>query len=52
MAVPKKRHSNARSGKRRAHHALKGAVTRMQNIVQCKNCGKYNLAHRACRCGA
>lgn len=44
---PKKRHSRARKGKRRA--AIKLAVSKS---VVCKNCGSLNPSHSACaNCG-
>lgn len=47
MALPKRRHSNARTGKRRAHDAL----TR-PGVVACPNCRELKLPHRACpSCG-
>jgi large subunit ribosomal protein L32 len=49
MALPKRKHSNSRSGKRRSHNALKpkqlhacakcGTMTRTH--VVCPNCGHY-----------
>jgi len=47
MPLPKRRHSNARTRKRRAHHALKGV-----GISRCPHCQALTLPHRACRsCG-
>jgi large subunit ribosomal protein L32 len=47
MANPKRRHSKARSAKRRSHHALSARQT-----VQCDNCGAAALPHRVCgACG-
>lgn len=47
MALPKRRHSNARTGKRRAHHALKTI-----GLSRCPRCQAMTLPHRACRsCG-
>ena len=44
---PKKRHSRARKGKRRA--AIKLSVV---NAVVCKNCGASNASHTVCAtCG-
>jgi large subunit ribosomal protein L32 len=44
---PKKRHSRARQGKRRASISL--AVT---NSVACSNCGAPQISHRVCEsCG-
>ena len=49
MAVPKRRHSNSRSGKRRSHHAKKPkqlsycpkCSTAVPQHVVCPNCGYY-----------
>lgn len=47
MALPKRRHSNARTGKRRAHDALTPP-----GVVTCPNCRELKLPHRACpSCG-
>ncbi len=47
MALPKRRHSNARTGKRRAHDALEAV-----GISRCPRCQAMTLPHRACRsCG-
>ncbi len=47
MAVPKKKTSQARRDKRRAHHALR--VPRLQT---CPNCGELRRPHRVCpECG-
>jgi len=47
MALPKRRHSNARTGKRRAHDALEAV-----GISRCPRCQTMTLPHRACRsCG-
>jgi len=44
---PKKRHSRARQGKRRASISL--AVTKP---IACPNCGAPQIAHRVCKtCG-
>ena len=44
---PKKRHSRARQGKRRA--AIKLSITQ---AVVCKNCGAANVSHVVCaKCG-
>ncbi|MGD8238152.1 MAG: 50S ribosomal protein L32 [Armatimonadota bacterium] len=43
MALPKRRHSRARSRKRRAH--WKAAVP---SFVLCSSCGKPRLPHNAC----
>jgi len=49
MAVPKRKQSNARSGSRRAHHAIKPkklqycpqCSTATPSHVICPNCGHY-----------
>lgn len=49
MAVPKRRSSNSRTGKRRSHHALKPkqltfcpkCSTAIPTHVVCPNCGYY-----------
>ena len=49
MAVPKRKHSNARTGSRRAHDALKprellkcpACSTALPPHVVCPNCGHY-----------
>ena len=47
MPLPKRRHSNARTRKRRSHHALS-----MPTLVECPNCHERKLPHRACSaCG-
>ncbi len=47
MAVPKKKTSQARRDRRRAHDALKGP-----RLVECPNCFEPRLAHRVCpHCG-
>jgi len=47
MAVPKKKTTKSKKGKRRSHHALKRL-----NLVKCSNCGEYILPHRVCpSCG-
>ncbi len=44
---PKKRHSRARQGKRRAHIKLAPTST-----VTCKNCGSQRYSHTICKnCG-
>lgn len=43
MALPKRRHSNSRTGKRRAHDALTPP-----GVVVCPNCRELKLPHRAC----
>ncbi len=47
MAVPKRRTSKSRKGKRRSHKALK-----VQSLSLCPKCGSPMLPHRACpECG-
>lgn len=47
MHLPKRRHSNARTRKRRSHDALS-----VPNLVECPNCHEQKLPHRACpACG-
>jgi len=47
MPLPKRRHSNARTRKRRSHDALS-----VPNLVECSNCHERKLPHRACpACG-
>jgi large subunit ribosomal protein L32 len=47
MAVPKRRHTPSRQGKRRSHHALSPPQT-----GACDHCGQPRLPHRACpNCG-
>lgn len=47
MAHPKRRSSNARTGKRRANWKLRTA-----NATACPNCGANRLPHRVCaNCG-
>lgn len=47
MAVPKKKHSQARRNQRRAHDAL-----RRPNLSECPNCGARRMPHRVCpECG-
>jgi len=47
MAVPKRRQSNARTGKRRAHDAKKP-----KQIVYCSQCSTAVPAHTVCpKCG-
>jgi large subunit ribosomal protein L32 len=49
MAVPKRKHSNSRTGKRRSHDALKPrqlhhcpkCSTEVPSHVVCPNCGYY-----------
>lgn len=47
MSLPKRRHSNTRTAKRRAHDALKAT-----GLSRCPRCQAMTLPHRACRsCG-
>ncbi|KPJ70184.1 50S ribosomal protein L32 [candidate division WOR-1 bacterium DG_54_3] len=47
MANPKRRHTQSRKGKRRAHNALI-----LPSLSLCDNCGTPKLPHRACpECG-
>jgi len=47
MPNPKRRHSAARRGKRRAHDAL-----HRQSLAECPQCHELKLPHRACpNCG-
>lgn len=47
MAVPKKRHSKSKVGRRRMHIYLKE-----KKLVECKNCGEKVLPHIVCpKCG-
>ena len=47
MANPKRRHSKARTAKRRAHDALEPIVLR-----PCPQCHELQIPHRACpHCG-
>lgn len=47
MAVPKRKHSNSRSGKRRSHDSL-----RAKQLQACAKCGTPTLSHVACpNCG-
>jgi large subunit ribosomal protein L32 len=46
-ALPKKRHSNARQGHRRAHHKVK-----LPQLTICTQCRQPRLAHHVCpNCG-
>ena len=48
MPNPKRRHSQARTSKRRAHDHLKA-----QSLSDCPNCHEKKLPHRACpKCGS
>jgi large subunit ribosomal protein L32 len=47
MAVPKRKSSNARSGSRRAHHAIKP-----RRLEYCPQCSTAVPSHRVCpNCG-
>ena len=47
MPNPKRRHSKARTGSRRAHDSLKP-----RSLSECPNCHERKLPHRACpKCG-
>lgn len=47
MALPKRRHSNARTRKRRTHDKLAG-----RTIGKCANCGAMVVPHSVCvKCG-
>jgi large subunit ribosomal protein L32 len=47
MAVPKRKHSNARTGSRRAHDALKP-----RQLQACPKCGHMKPSHVVCsNCG-
>ena len=47
MAVPKKKLSKTRTGKRRSHLALKPV-----NLTHCKKCNELKLPHHTCpTCG-
>ena len=47
MAVPKKKISSSRRGKRRSHHALKD-----NKVIECPNCGAEKMPHHICpSCG-
>lgn len=48
MPNPKRRHSNARTRKRRAHDALV-----LTSLRACPQCGRPGLSHRVCpSCGS
>ncbi len=48
MAVPKRKHSKARSRKRRGGHAK----LRVTQVITCPKCGEVMLPHRICpSCG-
>ncbi len=47
MPLPKRRHSNTRTRKRRSHDALT-----IPNLTECPNCHERKLPHRVCpACG-
>ena len=47
MAVPKRKTTPSRKGKRRSHHNL-----RKINPLKCPNCGEFKLPHHICwSCG-
>ncbi|MCU1310683.1 MAG: ribosomal protein [Candidatus Angelobacter sp.] len=47
MPNPKRRHSKARTGKRRAHDFLTA-----QSLSECPSCHEKKMPHRACpKCG-
>lgn len=47
MANPKRRHSQARSAKRRTHYKMV-----VPGLSRCKQCGALHQPHRACpECG-
>ncbi|QGJ71758.1 50S ribosomal protein L32 [Planctomycetales bacterium 10988] len=47
MAVPKRKHSNSRTGKRRSHDQIRG-----KQLSPCPNCGQMNPQHVVCpKCG-
>ena len=47
MAVPKRKTTPSRKGKRRSHHAQSGV-----NVIECPNCGEFKVAHHVCgACG-
>ncbi|MDX1545929.1 MAG: 50S ribosomal protein L32 [Rhodothermales bacterium] len=49
MANPKRKHSKARTRKRRAQYY--GSL-RTPNLMECPNCGNTKMLHRACpTCG-
>lgn len=48
MANPKRRHSKARTAKRRAQYKVKN----LPELHECDNCGSAKMYHRACpACG-
>ncbi len=47
MAVPKRKHSNSRTGKRRSHDAMKA-----RQLQRCPQCSSPALSHAICaNCG-
>ncbi|MEO1497602.1 MAG: 50S ribosomal protein L32 [Planctomycetota bacterium] len=47
MAVPKRKHSNSRTGKRRSHDQLKA-----RSLQSCPRCGTAKPSHVVCpNCG-
>ena len=47
VAVPKRKTTPSRKGKRRSHHSQLAV-----NAVECPNCGEFKLAHHVCNsCG-
>jgi large subunit ribosomal protein L32 len=47
MAVPKRKHSNSRTGKRRSHHGMKP-----KQLQSCPKCGTPQPTHVVCpNCG-
>lgn len=47
MANPKRKWSNARTGKRRAHWKLSAP-----NLIECPHCHSLKMLHRVCKeCG-
>ena len=47
MPNPKRRHSNARTRKRRTHDVMK-----VRAMMACQNCGNAVASHRVCpKCG-
>ena len=43
MAVPKRKHSNSRTGKRRSHDAMKA-----RQLQACPKCGEMTPSHVVC----